>query len=334
MSLLRPTLQGRAGFDPKRFGPGVNAPFGRSSDYPGYHNGQDYFWLGAASARRLNISTAASLNVYPVKSGKLYRIDSSSLGLGLWQQLDSRTRIYYWHLRSRVSTGTYSTARAIGVMGHTGSAAGNDNHLHLEVRVSPYGSRNRVNPEPFFKSLSTAQRARYKKIAAFLNPHAVNVKLPKTTTAYDGIPGPNYWELVQAVSRAWRFYSGAVDGKPGNLTYAAEAKLWADYVNKPKPASPPEPAPEPEPIVIVIDPPAEPVPEPTPDEPEPTPAPEPETPTLPPSPKPAPVEPGQPDPPPQHAKPQNASGLVAIIVGVIVTAVTAILAIFGQGPTG
>jgi|GEM_PF-6839807 len=310
MSLLRPTLQGRAGFDPKRFGPGVNAPFGRSSDYPGYHNGQDYFWLGAASARRLNISTAASLNVYPVKSGKLYRIDSSSLGLGLWQQLDSRTRIYYWHLRSRVSTGTYSTARAIGVMGHTGSAAGNDNHLHLEVRVSPYGSRNRVNPEPFFKSLSTAQRARYKKIAAFLNPHAVNVGLPKTTTAYDGEPGKNYWKLVQAVARAWGFYGGAVDGIPGNLTYAAEGRLWGDYVNKPKPVLPPEPAPEPEPepIVIVIDPPADAEPEPIIDLIDPPPA--------------SPAQ-GFPDPPLQDPKdPKGAGWIVAGVLALLISFAT------------
>jgi len=293
MSLLRPTLQGRAGFDPKRFGPGVNAPFGRSPDYPGYHNGQDYFWLGAASARRLNISTAASLNVYPVRSGKLYRIDSSSLGLGLWQPLDSRTRIYYWHLRSRVSTGTYSTARAVGVMGHTGSAAGNDNHLHLEVRVSPYGSRNRVNPEPFFKSLSTAEKARYKKIAAFLNPHAVNVGLPKTTTAYDGEPGKNYWKLVQAVARAWGFYGGAVDGIPGNLTYAAEGRLWGDYVNKPKPVSPPEPAPEPEAIIDLIDSP------------------------------PAPPTQVLPDPPLQHAKaPKGAGWIVAGVLALLISFAT------------
>ena len=77
----------------------------------------------------------------------------------------------------------------------------------------------------------------------------------------------------------------------------------------------PEPAPEP-------------APEPTPVEPDP------ETPASPPFPEPAPVEPGQPDPPPQHAKPQNASGLVAIIVGAIIAAVTAILVLFGQGPTG
>ena len=303
MSLLRPTLQGRAGFDPKGFGGGVNAPFGRSADYPGYHNGQDYFWLGSTSARQLNISTAASKNIYPVKSGALKRVDSGSLGLGMYQQLDSSTRAYYWHLSSRLSNGTYDTNRAIGVMGHTGSAAGSGDHLHFEVRKAPYGFGDRVDPEPYFKALTAAQKTRHKKIAAFLNPHAVNVGLPKTTTASDGVPGPNYWKLLQAVARAWGFYGGTVDGKPGNLTYSAEARLWSDYVNKPKPVPAPEPAPEPEPAPALEsdEPPVEPV-EPEPVEPdpvepepvEPQPTPEPDWPVEPVEPVPSPATPSSP----------------------------------------
>ena len=315
MSLQRPTLQGRAGFNPTGYGPGINAPFGRSPVYFGgsrSHNGQDYFWLGGASASRLGISTAASLGVYPVLAGTAHPISSASLGTGVYQQLDSSHRVYYWHLSARThsSPRTVSTATRIGTMGHTGSAAGNQNHLHMEIRHAPYGSANRIDPEPFFKTISAADKARYEKIAAFLNPHAVNVGLPKTTTAYDGEPGKNYWKLVQAVARAWGFYGGAVDGIPGNLTYAAEGRLWGDYVNKPKPVLPPEPAPEPEPepIVIVIDPPADAEPEPIIDLIDPPPA--------------SPAQ-GFPDPPLQDPKdPKGAGWIVAGVLALLISFAT------------
>lgn len=288
MTLLRPTLQGRAGFDPNGYGPGVNAPFGRSATYfrgTRNHNGQDYFWLGAASAKRLGISTAASKNVYPVMAGKVFPIDSASLGTGAWQQINSTHRFYYWHMSKRIynTDRNMRTVDRIGIMGSTGTAAGSDDHVHIEVRKAPYRAQDRIDPEPFFVALTDAQKARYRKIATFLNPHAKNVGRVGTTTASDGIPGENYWYLVQAVSRAWGFYDGAVDGKPGPKTYAAENRLWAEHVNKPAP-TPAPPAVEPAPVPT-----PEPVATPEPVEPEPDPvAPETITPRPPRDPKPQP----------------------------------------------
>ena len=222
MTLLRPTLQGRKGYNPNGYGPGVNAPFGRSKIYfngTRYHNGQDYFWLNATSAQRLNISQAASKNVYPVMDGKVVPINDSSLGTGAWQQIDSEHRFYYWHMSKRIygSARNMRTVDRIGIMGRTGTAAGSGDHVHVEVRKAPYRAQDRIDPEPFFKKLSAAQKARYRKIGTFLNTHAKNLGRVGTTTASDGIPGANYWFLVQALGRAWKFYSGTVDGKPGPL---------------------------------------------------------------------------------------------------------------------
>ncbi|MER3389995.1 MAG: peptidoglycan DD-metalloendopeptidase family protein [Microcella sp.] len=315
MTLLRPTLQGRKGYNPNGYGPGVNAPFGRSKIYfngTRYHNGQDYFWLGAASAQRLGISTAASKNVYPVMDGKVFPINSASLGTGAWQQIDSEHRFYYWHMSKRIygSARNMRTVDRIGIMGRTGTAAGSGDHVHVEVRKAPYRAQDRIDPEPFFKKLSAAQKARYRKIGTFLNTHAKNLGRVGTTTASDGIPGANYWFLVQALGRAWKFYSGTVDGKPGPLTYAAEKRIWDKYVNKPAPK--PEPTPEsvtPDPASPPTPPePAEPAGPETEPEPE-QPAEEQEAPVTPtPDPvddivsQPIPDEPeGAPEPDPQHA---------------------------------
>lgn len=159
MTLVRPTLQGRNGYNPNGYGPGVNAPYGYSSAYfngTRMHNGQDYFWLGAESAARLGISTEASKGVYAVVDGPVYRVDDSALGLGLYQQIDTAHRAYYWHLSERVSNGTYKTTDRIGRMGLTGTAAGTGEHVHFEVREAPYGSANRKDPEPFFSSVVPA----------------------------------------------------------------------------------------------------------------------------------------------------------------------------------
>jgi hypothetical protein len=230
--LLRPTLQGRAGYDPDGYGPGVGAPFGTSPDYPGNHHGQDYFWLAAASAQKLGISTAESKVIYPVVDGGAHRITSPALGNGYWQALDGSTRAYYWHLSTftAVDGAMVTVTTPLGVMGHTGTAAGSADHLHFEIRLAPYSDGNRVDPEPYFSVLSNAQKDRYRKIAAFLNTYASELAVSKTTTDQDGIPGPNYWRLVQAFGKKGGFYSGTVDGIPGPLTYAAENYIWETYV--------------------------------------------------------------------------------------------------------
>lgn len=241
MTLIAPTLQGRAGFDPNGHGAGVQSPFGRSPGYLGgtaFHNGEDHFWLGAASAARLGISTTASKDVYPCLNGPASPIDDPALGIGVWQQIDAQHRVYYWHMSRRIYAATESliTTQRLGVMGSTGSAAGDDDHLHLEVRKAPYRMADRINPRPFFtgKGNGPAAGIDHRAVGAFLNTHAGNLRLPTTTTAEDGDPGSRYWRLVQALGRAWSFYDGAVDGKPGPKTYAANAYIWENYV-KPKP---------------------------------------------------------------------------------------------------
>lgn len=153
--------------------------------------------------------------------------------------------------------------------------------------------------------ISSAEKDRYRAIATFLNPHAPNLKLPTTTTSKDGIPGANYWRLIQALGKAWSFYGGVVDGITGPLTRAAEKYIWDKYVNKPvlEPKPPVVVPPEPEPPVVVPEPEPEPpvvVPEP------PVVFPDPEPPVLEPElpefPEPVEPSPGTPEPPIQHAK--------------------------------
>lgn len=156
MTLLRPTLQGRKGFDPTGHGPGVMSPFGYSAGYRGgkvHHNGEDYFWLGKASADKLGISTAQSKRVYPVVDGRVFHTQDTALGRGLWQQIDKTHRFYWWHLDDREPAGTYKTSESIGGMGSTGAAGGDDDHLHAEVRRAPYRTSDRVDPAPFFAEL-------------------------------------------------------------------------------------------------------------------------------------------------------------------------------------
>ncbi len=240
MSLLRPTLQARAGFNPEGHGPGVQSPFGKSPGYRGgnvSHNGQDYFWLGAASAKRLGISTAASKDVYPVMDGPVNPIDDPALGIGAWQQIDDDHRAYSWHMSKRIynAVRNMKSNTRLGVMGSTGTAAGDDDHLHFEVRKAPYRPADRIDPEPFFAAKANGfGDAERKQIARYLNTHAKNLGLATTTTSTDGKPGGNYWKLVQGLGRAWGFYNGAVDGVPGAQTYGAEKHIWESWV-KPKP---------------------------------------------------------------------------------------------------
>jgi hypothetical protein len=154
--MLRPTLQGRKGYNPGGFGPGVSAPFGYSSAYSGKHNGEDYFWLTAGSASALQMTVADSMKVFAVVPGTVHHVTNNGLGNGLWQQINSDHRAYYWHLAARsVEDGrAVSTSEQVGVMGHTGTAAGTQTHLHFEVRKYPYNDANRIDPEPFFNSSS------------------------------------------------------------------------------------------------------------------------------------------------------------------------------------
>lgn len=150
--MLRPTLQGRKGFDPAGYGPGVGAPYGYSSAYVGMHNGEDHFWLGKESSLALGISTEQSKRVYPVVDGYVGHTEDAALGLGVWQQIDGSHRAYWWHLRDREPARAYTTSQTIGRMGTTGTGAGRDEHLHFEVRRSPYRKADRINPAPFYSS--------------------------------------------------------------------------------------------------------------------------------------------------------------------------------------
>lgn len=154
--LRRPTLQGRAGFDPTGYGPGIMSAFGYSPGYRGgkvHHNGDDYFWLGKESAAELGISTEQSKMLLAVVDGRVHHIDDLALGLGMWQQIDPAHRFYWWHCRDRQPPGTYTTEDIIGRMGSTGTSGGDDDHLHTEVRRAPYRMSDRINPAPFFADL-------------------------------------------------------------------------------------------------------------------------------------------------------------------------------------
>jgi hypothetical protein len=70
--------------------------------------------------------------------------------------LDSAGRRHYFcHLASRsVAVGAVVVVgQEIGIMGMTGNAAYDKQkeHVHYEVRVSPYGSANHIDPTPFCK---------------------------------------------------------------------------------------------------------------------------------------------------------------------------------------
>lgn len=62
-------------------------------------------------------------------------------------------RHYFCHLASRsVSVGqTMTVGQEVGIMGMTGNAAYDKQaeHVHYEVRVSPYGSANHIDPTPY-----------------------------------------------------------------------------------------------------------------------------------------------------------------------------------------
>lgn len=259
MSIERPTPAGRAGLNLDGYGPGLSAPFGTSPTYKGVHHGQDYFWLGTASANKYGISTAQSKNVYPIQTGELHYIDSSGLGLGVWQQLDPTHRAYYWHLSVRAFNDgqTVDSAQRLGVMGCTGWAANGQVHLHFEVRKAPYGANDRIDPEPFFHIVELKPTERRVLSNAFAN------KRSAPTTFSDGkiigkyLAGSvvNFTGYVHGESvkdnDVW-FTDGTGFAWSGGFENTGVAGL-KDLNPPPEPI--PEPEPEPEPAPEPVDPP-------------------------------------------------------------------------------
>lgn len=194
--MLYPTLQARKGFDPNGIGPGLSAPFGYSKFYKGNHHGQDYFWLSATSAARLGMTVAQSLRVYPCVNGTIHHIYSMGLGFGLWQQIDPQHRAYWWHLASTgIPDGQYvNVNQPVGTMGHTGTAAGNQTHLHFEVRKAPYTEGSRINPAPFFNGSSSPSGGGVTPIGLFdmLSDAEQREILDKTRAIHDVLFNPNY----------------------------------------------------------------------------------------------------------------------------------------------
>ena len=286
MSLQRPTLQGQKGYNPKGLGPGVNHPYGYSAGYRGglvKHNGQDYFWLSEASARSLGITVNESKNVYPPKAGTVYPVDSPGLGIGAYIQLDSSTRMYFWHLERRI----YNAPRhleprdRLGIMGSTGSAT-SEIHLHLEVRKAPYRDQDRVDPEPYFKE-KPVQNPRSRTVRGSV-PKVNGRTAPTTSAEVRGQVSANYSIVMNAVQAGERV---TVDGVTSTLWYRRSAdNLWyagAAFTTRSNTGlpdvtpKPPPPAPAPEPLPLPELEPVEPEPEPAEPEPEPI-APEPVTP--------------------------------------------------------
>lgn len=93
-----------------------------------------------------------------------------------------------------------------------------------------------------------------KKVAGYLNSRAGEVNRQATTASVNGIPGPVYWRLLQALAQKDGLYTGVIDGVPGQNTYRAEDHYYSVVLNPPAPE--PEPQPEPDPVE------PEPVPEP------------------------------------------------------------------------
>lgn len=76
------------------------------------------------------------------------------------------------------------------------------------------------------------RKTEVRRIAVYLNSRAHEVNKQKTTANVDGIPGPVYWTLVQALGKKDKVYNDIIDGIPGPNTYRAE-KHYAELTLKP-----------------------------------------------------------------------------------------------------
>lgn len=344
MSLLRPTLQGRKGFNPNGYGPGVNAPFGTSKVYKGYHHGQDYFWLSAASASaaKLKISVADSKNIYPVMAGEVVPTSSKGLGTGAYQQIDKDHRAYYWHMSRRIygSKRKFKTTERIGIMGHTGTAAGSADHLHFEIRKAPYRDVDRVNPEPFFAKLDANERkvgpgGVHKRQKPTSSSKSLAIYSPGDIKEFQGYvkaPAPD-GSKIESVggSSVWYVTGDGYYSHSSGYTSSGTSGL-SDLTAKRFPASPPTPAPQPEPEPVDPGPVPTPDPEPSP-EPKPEPSPEPPEEPEPQEPAPEPEVPGGPTEPEPEPTPQpsNPSGWVGGIIALVGLALASLLGwLFGN----
>ncbi|MBO4209717.1 M23 family metallopeptidase [Micromonospora echinofusca] len=121
-------------------------------------------------------------------------------------------RTQYMHLSSfRFANGTSVAAGT--VVGYSGGAAGSDGsgsstgpHVHWHM-INPSGVR--IDPLVYLAGLGSG--------------------LPKTTTEYDGVPGPVMWMRAQNWLRIEQGYAGPIDGYPGVNTYAALQREMREY---------------------------------------------------------------------------------------------------------
>lgn len=115
---------------------------------------------------------------------------------------DNGYRTQYMHLSqflvadgAVVGTGAV-VGRSGGAPGAPGSGNSTGPHLHWHM-INPSGAR--INP--------------LQHIGAGV--------LPKTTTQWDGVPGPTMWRRAQNWLRLRAGYTGPIDGVPGPHTYVA-----------------------------------------------------------------------------------------------------------------
>ncbi|MEV0729861.1 peptidoglycan DD-metalloendopeptidase family protein [Polymorphospora sp. NPDC050346] len=123
-------------------------------------------------------------------------------------------RSQYMHLSAFV-LGNGAVVGAGAVVGRSGGAAGAPGsgsstgpHVHWHM-INPSGQR--INPLDYLAGLGGGGR------------------LPKTSTAQDGIPGTIFWKRAQNWLRIEAGYTGPIDGVPGVNTYAAMQRELRDH---------------------------------------------------------------------------------------------------------
>ncbi|QEO08881.1 M23 family metallopeptidase [Protaetiibacter larvae] len=254
-------------------------PFPVSTQPKNGHWGAEYLDTGAKRANPhlgTDFAPGAGAAIPAVAAGTVVaRSSSPSKVLGYTLEVLHEDGVYalYCHMRAAAAVGAgarVELGQTVGYVGATGAVTGA--HLHLAFSWTKGGGSvigATFDPIPYIAARSDpaaeeARRAQVRAIAAFLNQHAANLGRATTDADQDGVPGPRYWTLVQALGRAWGFYTGGIDGDPGPLTYAAEAHIWSTWVNLPPaaPAPEPQPAPEPTPVEQPVE---QPAPEPQPE---------------------------------------------------------------------